>query len=243
VHRLSHGDLTAFVSALPASRFGESALQSALADVEWMRDRVFAHDKVLAELRASGDVVPFRFCTIYRDASQVAKALARHRHELHEALDRVRGASEWAVKLFCDVTALRRRIETSGAIAQLGQVLADASPGAAFFLQKKYDRALDGEIAAHIASCIERSHQRLAACARETVGVPVQSAQMHGRAEEMIMNAACLLDEQSFDRFRQIIAALQGEFAEFGYELTGPWPPYHFVSTRQEGIDGAASPQ
>lgn len=244
VHQITSGALTAFVSALPASRFGERVLRAALADVDWVKERVLAHDKVLAELRANGDIVPFRFCTIYRDAAQVANALARHRGELCEALDRVHGASEWAVKLFCDPSALRQWAEAhSSTIRQLRQTLADATPGARYFLQKKYDRVLDDEIAARVASCIERSRQRLADCACEIVEVRVHSPAAHGRAEEMVMNAACLVRKRSLSRFQQAIAALRLESAGFAYEISGPWPPYHFVATRQEGFDAAASAQ
>lgn len=244
VHQVASGALTAFVSPLPASRFGESALRAALADVDWVRDRALAHDKVLAELRAGRDIVPFRFCTIYRDASQVANALTRHRYELCEALDRVRGASEWTVKVFCDRPALRQWTEAQcSAIRQLRRTLADATPGARYFLQKKYDRVLDGEIASRVASCIERSRQCLADRACETVEVRVQSPAAHGRTEEMVMNAACLVRERSLDRFQQAVAALRRDFAGFAYEISGPWPPYHFVSARQESLDGAASAQ
>jgi hypothetical protein len=242
VHQVTSGALTAFVSPLPASRFGEHALRAALADVEWVKERVLAHDKVLAGLRANGDIVPFRFCTIYRDAAQVANALARHRGELCEALDRVHGASEWAVKLFCDLSALRQWAEShSNAMRQLRQTLAEATPGARFFLQKKYDRVLDGEIAARVASCIERSRQRLADCACEIVEVRMHSPAAHGRTQEMVMNAACLVREESLHRFRQAVAALRKEFAGFDHEISGPWPPYHFVSARQEGLDAAAA--
>ena len=84
-------------------------------------------------------------------------ALARHRAELCQALDRIQGASEWGVKLYCDQHVLRRRIEAeSASIRGLRDTLAQASPGARFFLQKKYAKALDDEAAATIASCVER---------------------------------------------------------------------------------------
>ncbi len=100
--------------------------------------------------------------------------------------------------------------------------------------------------AAWIARGIERSHQRLAGCVAESVQVELQSAAIHGRPAEMVMNAAVLVADESRTRFRQIVAALQEEFAAcgFSYELTGPWPPYHFASVGQQGIaDGAGSDQ
>jgi len=244
VHPLVQTNLMAFVSAVPAAQFGPSEFRSALNDAAWLKDRILAHEKVLEELRSSYDVVPFRFGTIYLDSSQAANALARHRTELCQALDRVRDASEWGVKLYCDQDTLRRQIEAeSRSIRQLRDTLGRASPGARFFLQKKYAKALDGETAAMIASSVERIRRNLDTCTGESTEIEVQPAAVHGRSTEMVMNAAYLVAGGSLAKFRQTIAALQEEFAAHGFdhELTGPWPPYHFVSVRREGIADAAT--
>lgn len=244
VHSLIHANLMAFVSAVPASRFGPSEFRSALNDAAWLKDRILGHEKVLEELRSSYNVVPFRFGTIYLDSSHASNALARHRTELCKALDRIRDASEWGVKLYCNHDTLRRQIEAElVSIRRLRNALTQASPGARFFLQKKYAKALDGETAATIASWVERIRQSLDSCACESAEIEVQPSAVHGRSAEMVMNAAYLVAEGSFGHFRQTIAVLQEEFAAhgFAYQLTGPWPPYHFVSIRQEGIADAAT--
>jgi len=247
VDPLVQGELTAFVSAVPADRFGASGFRSALKDVEWLKDRILAHEKVLEELMSSDDIVPFRFGTIYLDSSQVANALARHRAELRQALERIQGTSEWGVKVYCAADVLRCRIESeSAAIRRLRGALAQASPGARFFLQKKYAKALDGEVAATIAGCVARIGRGLDAFACESTEVEAQPAAAHGRSADMVMNAAYLVTKGSLPQFRQTSAALRKECAAHGLELelTGPWPPYHFVSIRQEGVaDAAASDQ
>jgi len=95
-----------------------------------------------------------------------------------------------------------------------------------------------------IASAVERIRRSLDTCAGESTEIEVQPAAVHGRPTEMVMNAAYLVAEGSLAKFRQTIAALQEEFAAHGFdhELTGPWPPYHFVSVRREGIADAATP-
>lgn len=242
VRPLVHADLVAFVSAVPASQFGANEFRSALNHAQWLKDRVLAHEKVLKGLRSIYDVVPFRFGTIYLDTSQASSALVRHRAELCQALDRIRGASEWGVKLYCDQDALHRRIEAaSGSLRPLRDTLERASPGARFFLQKKYVKAVDDEAAATIARCVERISRSLDNRACESTEVDLQPAAVHGRSADMVMNAAYLVPEKRLGPFRQMVAALQEEFIAHGFdpELTGPWPPYHFVSVRQEGIADA----
>lgn len=247
VQPVVHGGLAAFVSMVPASQFGATELHAGLADAEWLRERILAHEKTIEELCSSHGAVPFRFCTIFRDAAEVAKVLARHQAELEQTLDRVRGASEWGVKLFYDPAALRRQVETaSGAIGNLRKTLIGASPGAQFFLRKKFDKALDAEVASIIAMSVAQSHGCLAARARETAQIKLQTPAEHGRPEVMIMNVACLVDEAAAGEFKRTLAQLRTEFAAQGlvYELTGPWPAYHFVSSGREGLaDAAASDQ
>ena len=174
-------------------------------------------------------------------------ALARHRGELCDALDRIRGASEWGVKLYCDAAALRRRIETQSALVRpIRDTLARASPGARFFLQKRLAKAVDGEAVAAVASWVDRIHQNLARCARESVAIELQPAAVHGRAADMVMNAAYLVADDRRMQFRERLARMQDHFVHLGFahELTGPWPPYHFVSLGQEaGADAAAPDQ
>jgi hypothetical protein len=243
VERLVHGDLVAFVSMVPTSQFGADELHAALADAEWLRGRVLAHERTVEQLCSSRGVVPFRFCTVYRGAAEVSDVLARHRVDLERALDRVRGASEWGVKLYYDPDALRRQVEAaSKAIRDLRGTLASAAPGAQFFLRKKFDRALDAEMSSSIATCVERSRQRLDGAAREAVEVEIQPPGAHGKPAVMAMNAAYLVDEAAFGGFKRTLAELGAEFAAcgFGYELTGPWPAYHFVSFGQGRDDDAA---
>lgn len=245
VEPLVSGNLTAFVSAVPSARFGASEFGSALNDIPWLRDRILAHEKVLEELRASYDVVPFRFGTIYLDCAQAANAIARHRAELRRALDRIEGASEWGLKLYCDPHILRRRIESeSAAVRPMRDALARASPGARFFLQKKYTKALTEETASVVAGCVRRMRESFDTCVRDSADIKFQPAAVHGRAAEMAMNAAYLVAKHAFLRFQQSVADWQREHAAYGFEheLTGPWPPYHFVSIGSEGTADAAPP-
>lgn len=247
VHSLVHANLIAFVSAVPATQFGPSEFRAALKDAEWLKDRILAHEKVLEELRSSYDVVPFRFGTIYLDRAQASNALARHRAGLCQAADRIRGAGEWGVKLYCDRDRLRRRLEAeSDCVRQLHDQLGAASPGARFFLQKKYDTLLDGKTVETTAKLVRRIRESLDSGASESAEIDVQPLALNSRSTEMVMNAAYLVAAESLPQFRQTIASLREDFAAYGfdYELTGPWPPYHFVSIRQEGIaDAAASDQ
>jgi hypothetical protein len=240
---LAKGNLVAFVSPVPASQFGASELRAALMNDAWLRDRVLAHEKILEQLRQHRPLIPFRFCSIYRSLAHISQVLQRHQDEINQAIDRVCGASEWGLKLFCEPGVVRGRVEaTSNAIGQMRKTIAEATPGTRFFLQKKVDHALTAEVAAAISRRVEQSQCCLGALARESASIPVQERAVHGKSSDMVWNVAYLIEEEALDEFRRALAALEEESAAhgFSYELTGPWPPYHFVTRAREGIADAA---
>ncbi len=104
-----------------------------------------------------------------------------------------------------------------------------------FFLQKRYAKALADEMEAVAAGCVRRMRASLDPCVRDAADIKLQPAAVHGRAAEMAMNATYLVAEHAFAQFRETVADWQKEHAArgFDHELTGPWPPYHFVSIQQ----------
>ena len=243
VRLVPHGDLAALVSTVPAAQFNVEALRAAAADTDWLRARVVAHDKVLKELCTRFALVPFRFGTTCPDVADVPGILTRQRARFEQAFDRIENAAEWGVKLYCDLPALRRRVEDSvPAIRSMREALMRANAGTQFFLRKRYDSAVDDQGSAHTAEVIARCHERLAAAARGAVQVQVRAPVDDGGRAALAMNAAYLVDNVATGSFKRALAQLKGELATDGFvpELTGPWPAYHFVSSDdEEAVDGA----
>ncbi len=245
VRLVPNGDLAALVSTVPADRFSADALRAASADADWLRARVVAHDKVLKELCTRFALVPFRFGTTCPDVADVPGILARQRARFDQAFDRIGDAAEWGVKLYCDLPALRRRVEDAvPAIRSMRETLASAGAGTQFFLRKRYDRAVEDQGSAYTAEIIARCHERLAAAARDAVQVHVRVPVDDDGRPALAMNAAYLVDKDAAGAFKRALAQLKRELATEGFvlERTGPWPAYHFVSSDEEkAVDGAVS--
>jgi hypothetical protein len=80
--------------------------------------------------------------------------------------------------------------------------------------------------------CAEEVHEEMAKLARQAGLSRVQRPEAHGREAEMILNGAYLVDVDRADEFSRAVALLQDRWSSRGVvvELTGPWPPYNFVS-------------
>jgi len=233
VYALPYQAIQAVVSQVSLQEFGQEALEANLNDIKWVEAKVLAHQRVLEAVLGSHTLVPMRFCTIYRSESGVQEMLARHYDDFVEALGRLAGKQEWGVKVFCDGETLAQRVgEASDRVKELRAEMERKSRGAAYFLKKKMDEAIAEEVERASDEYAQRSHDRLSNHAEESVINPLQSRELTGRKEAMVLNGAYLVAEDQLAAFRAELERLAEEHGDLGfvYEMTGPWPPYNFVS-------------
>ncbi|MCG8346602.1 MAG: GvpL/GvpF family gas vesicle protein, partial [Chloroflexales bacterium] len=195
IHQVGYRDLRAFISAVPLAQFGTEALQSNLHDTDWVRDRVLAHQRVLAELFAHATILPCAFCTLYYEETRVHTLLEHHYDTLAQSLQHVSGATEWGVKIFSDRSTLNEWVAaTAPTLESLRASVERASPGASYLLRKKLNQAAD-KLADELGAAFMREcHEMLSACARAVAIAPVQSPQIHGHQATMVLNGAYLVD-------------------------------------------------
>jgi gas vesicle protein GvpL/GvpF len=225
----AHAGLGALVSDVPEDAFTQEALRTRLEDLERLEALARAHDLVLERAMANGPVVPFRLCTIYSSQPRLDEMLDREGAPLRAALERLDGMQEWGVKAF-----LR---------AAVGAPAADASDAAASgteYLTRKRERR-DAAVAGREATdaAVAEIHARLTERAAASALSRPQDRRLSGRETEMVLNAAYLVPAEGAAGFRATVEELGRRHEPEGVELelTGPWPPYHFVEPPTDDSD------
>lgn len=253
VYTLSYRDIAAIVSTVSLAEFHPDALKTHLADPEWLQAHVLAHEWVLAALLADYTVLPLQFCTLYKSEERVLEMIAANYDSLSAALDRLAGATEWGVKIFCNRAALIDwAISSSDELRPMRESISGMSEGTAlrhaqgtsYMLRKKIASAARQLAESLERSCVQESHRRLSSIARMAVSHPPQTPDVHGQSNEMVLNGVYLVDDQKQQRFEMELARLQEEYAAIGfkYELTGPWPPHSFATIEEETTNGNTEP-
>lgn len=233
VHAVPHEGLEAIVSKVSLQEFGQDELDAKLSDITWVAGKVRAHQGILEAVLASRCLIPMRLCTIYHTEARVREMLAEHHDHFVTSLRRLRGAREWGVKVCCDHRVLSQCVaEISGTVRELRAEVAERSAGLAYFAKKKLEESTAQEIERLSDQCAQTSHDRLSGHAAEAVVCPVQSAEITGRDDEMILNGAYLVRDEQRATFEAEIESLRDAHRDMGfsYEMTGPWPPYNFVT-------------
>lgn len=171
------------------------------ARVEPSDDAVLEHARVVDELAAANAaVLPARFGRGFTDPTALRSAVAERATELQQALARVRGCTELAVRVLAPTNGGR----------------GSAGDGREYMRARLDEQRRTDRLA-------EELHAPLAALAR----VATKSV---GASSELLLSGAYLVPRDAVDRFEARVAELGAEHPELTLACTGPWPPYSFAT-------------
>jgi Gas vesicle synthesis protein GvpL/GvpF len=230
-------DLAALSSQVPLEGFRSCGDDPELDAGGWLPQAVRAHERVLENLCARATVLPFRFGALYPSRDDVRAVISTRSAELWAELDRLDGAAEWGVKartteLDADEPepALAAGPASSGAVDSSGAARTGATGvGGTAWMERRREAAAAREKTrrerGHVAGEIDAA---MAGHARESL---VRAASRPGEPSAVTFDAVYLVPHAAVDDFHDALAQLSERFAGAGLELevTGPWPPYHFV--------------
>lgn len=232
VERVEAGGLAALISRVPLGEFGADALRENLNDLDWLERVARAHEAVLDQVMLETTLVPLRLCTLYEDRERVRRMLEREHAVLAKALESVAGREEWGLKLLVDPERLLAHARASSSeAAAMAADLEGTSEAAAYMLQRRLERHVR-EVADGVAGdLVADVGDRLESSGFEFVTRPPQNRDLSRHEGEMLMNAACLVDDAGLERLRGLAGSVGERYEALGarVELTGPWPPYNFV--------------
>lgn len=225
--------LTAIVSRVPLSDYGEEGLAERLNDAAWTAIRAMRHEHVVEHFAKNTSVVPLRFGTIYLSLSGIEKMLRENATDLTAIIERLKDREEWGVNVYCDRTVLLDKIaEVSPRLREMAESAKQASPGQSYLMQKKIDALRVDEVKVEIERCANEIEEKLKV---ESVGATKLRVLKVETTEygELKAKFAFLVDRKNFDRFRDVAEDLAQSMQSKGIriELTGPWPPYNFATS------------
>lgn len=219
---LREGDLAALASPVPRAWF-EAGPKCRTEDTAWLAERATAHHGVLAGM--SGAVLPLAFGAVFSGEEPLRAWLRAGAPRLSAALEALRGQQEWSVTLIEDAATHETWLsEHDPALAAIGAAALNATPGTAFMLARRRDRALAEARQA-------RRHDTARALGMMLTGLAGRVYPATTRQPHVVAGFHLLLGADAMsglhDRLVQEARAL--EPTGLGLRLSGPWPPYAFA--------------
>jgi hypothetical protein len=214
-------DLACIVSTVDLDEFGEGALRANLEDLGWLEKIARQHDSVVQFVARQATTVPLRLVTICRDDASAVARVQQLGDSAREVLATLDGREEWGVKFF-DVPGEPAR-----------EPVRHAS-GTAYLQQRREQLAARTQSAESAARDADAVYEQLSQLAVDARRHRPQDPQLTGIAAPMVLNAAFLVDRRRVPAFRAEVAELAAQRPTGAIAVTGPWPPYSFVTLGQQ---------
>ena len=170
------------------------------------------HARVIADCFRHSTVLPFRFGTVFHDDEALRKSIRSNQRQFLGNIDKLRGKTEMHLKIFVDDCGY-----CEGEKEARGE-----SAGRAYL--------------SHLRENASRARER------QTKGRAV-SFQMHRLFQpldeevscrlmengKLLLDIAHLIDRKCVERYQNKFSTTSAVMRECQMQLSGPWPPYHFV--------------
>ena len=231
------GDLLAIVRRVPVAEFSAEALHAQAEDPTWIEAIARRHNAVIEAVHRTRAILPAKFGCVYASSEDVQMALQAEHDALLARLDRIDGCDEWGVRLYGDVATIRQRADAEQeAVQRLRRELASASPGRAYFLQRKLEDELASAAGHLLDDLVGQAYEHFARQARAgQVSRQLSGTQINQDADSTeIVRAAFLVPRELADAFIEDVRQFSESQSGLWCEYSGPWPPYSFAAQLEE---------
>lgn len=172
------------------------------------------HARVIAECFKHATVLPFRFGTHFEDDDALRRSVrSNHRHFVHN-VERLRGKAEMHLKVLVD------------------DICSESHKTAAGVVGKEYLASLRETASAQRE---RQSKARALQVQMQRMFLPDAEEVTCKRAGEgkMLLDIAHLVDKKHIERYQNKYSSAMDMLKDCRMQLSGPWPPYHFVQRHQ----------
>lgn len=234
---ITTGGLVAVVRRVPFADYSVEALRTQAEDPAWIEAVARRHNAVIEAIHGIQTVLPAQFGAVYPRAADVQTALEVARETLLERLRWLQDCDEWGVRLYGDSVALQRAAAEQDSVQRLRDELSSASPGRAYFLQRKLadelvnaaERLVDDLVGQAYDQFV--SHAKAGQVNRQLAGERIVAEENNVE----LVRATFLVPRESINAFIEDIGAYMDRHPDLWCEYSGPWPPYSFAEQLEQG--------
>lgn len=218
------------VSTVPASEYGEAAVERGLQNMDWVGRLALAHEAVVERFLSARAVLPMQLLTMFKSDERAVENVTGNRKRIVKILARVERQVEWGVRLTWDEQAAREEVERKHASPP---ARGHTSASGASYLARKRD-LLDVNRTQLTEARAEAGRLYRALSRKATDAVRRTATEKAAPGSRLLLDAAFLVPAKGAAAFRAALRQSGRALARSGLavSLTGPWPPYNFIGPR-----------
>ncbi len=172
------------------------------------------HARVIAECFRHSTVLPFRFGTSFQDDDALRRSVRSNQRHFQANVERLRGKAEMHLKVLVDDTC-------PGNFAR-DQAVRETSVGQQYLASLRDSASRQRERQSKARALSVQMHRMFLPLAEEITCKRMESG-------KMLLDIAHLIDNKTVERYQNKYSSATQQLKECRMQLSGPWPPYHFV--------------
>ena len=183
------------------------------------------HARVIADCFQHSTVLPFRFGTVFNDDDALRRSIRSNQRQFLGNIDKLRGKTEMHLKIFVD-DCCGKEIDRHLPIEKVGRE----------YLTNLRENAARTRERQTRARAVSFQMHRLFLPLDEEVSCRLTE---NGK---MVLDIAHLIERKCVERYQNKFASTVLMMRECQMQVSGPWPPYHFVHRLTRGTHAPAQP-
>lgn len=209
--------IAGIISRVNLDEFGEVPLKQNLESLDWVRENVFSHERVIEEVMRQTTVIPMKFCTIFTATERILELLREKYDYFSNLLERYGGRNEWGVKVYCSINSKPADKK--------------AGSGREYLMKKKAEQEMELQNEAKVNASVENIFNRIRNLAEDSkINRPTPRELLVCKDKEQVLNVSFLVKDTDRDKLTALVEEMAEEHKEcLSLELVGPLPVYSFI--------------
>ena len=184
------------------------------------------HARVIADCFKQSTVLPFRFGTVFADDEGLRKSIRSNQRQFQGNLERLHGKTEMHLKIHVDACCKE----------QIDKYLPAEGVGKEYLSSLRENATRQRERQTRARAVSFQMHRMFSPLDEEVSCRLTESG-------KMLLDIAHLIDRKCVERYHNKFSTTSAMMRECPMQLSGPWPPYHFVHRLTRGAHASAPAQ
>jgi hypothetical protein len=174
------------------------------------------HARVISSCFARSTVLPFRFGTSFEDDDALRRSVRSNQRHFLANVERLRGKAEMHLKVVVDDICPESR----------HAVHVQQAAGQEYLSHLRESASRQRERQSRARALSVQMHRMFLPLAEEVTCKRMDSG-------KMLLDIAHLVDKKTVERYQNKYSSATLQMKDCAMQLSGPWPPYHFVHREQ----------
>ncbi|MEH7118219.1 GvpL/GvpF family gas vesicle protein [Neobacillus vireti] len=232
-------ELAAIFTPVSADNFSQQQIDLQLKDPEWLKEKAFHHHEMISEIHKHFTVLPMSFCTVFQNIDNLEVILDEQYSDLFDKLVNLKGQQEWNVKVYSNKEKTLSYIQDyHPTVVELKEKIPSMPKGKQFIMKKKLEQLIASQVEIEQAKWWKEISCELTSYVKAVNYRKIWGRDVTDRTDDMMVNCDFLVEKKAAPYFFDKIQVLERKYEELGctFQLTGPWPPYHFSKIVKETL-------